>query len=105
MQREQETQAALDDIEVKNLELQAQKETLQHVSFYHREYSFDKQNTRHLPPSPGPMLALLDSHITAVCVSPKQHWIGGRGGYTREFEALVNMTFDPRLFQGFCQDW
>jgi hypothetical protein len=51
------------------------------------------------------MLALLDSHITAVCVSPKQHWIGGRGGYTREFEALVNMTFDPRLFQGFCQDW
>lgn len=32
MQREQETQAALDDIEVKNLELQAQKEALQHVS-------------------------------------------------------------------------
>ena len=32
MQREQETQAALDDIEVKNLELQAQKEALQNVS-------------------------------------------------------------------------
>ena len=33
MQREQETQAALDDIEIKNLELQAQKEALQHVCF------------------------------------------------------------------------
>ena len=33
MLREQETQAALDDIEIKNLELQVQKETLQHVCF------------------------------------------------------------------------
>ena len=43
MQRDQETQAALDDIEIKNLELQAQKEALQHVCFCHSKASFPRR--------------------------------------------------------------
>jgi hypothetical protein len=42
-------------------------------------------------------LAVLDSHITAVYVSTKQHWEGGEGAYGGKFETVMNMTFDPKV--------